>query len=164
MDTVRPERSYPPIWRIIAAFLIVPGVAALVMAIMMPAYDGISDPLERIWRSALVFAVVGAYPATVILGLPAFLILRRRFEATLLNCSLTGAVAAALPWLILSSLITPDSASTGGRATVLHGSLTPYGWLTNLTFIGQIALFGAGGGMLFWLFAAAGWKIEKVDL
>jgi hypothetical protein len=163
MYTVRLERSYPPIWRSFAAFLIVPGVAALVMAVIMPAYDGISDPLERIWRSALVFAVVGAYPATVILGLPAFFILRRRFEATLLNCSLTGAVVAALPWLILSSLSTPDSASIGGRATVLHGSLTPYGWLTSLTSIGQIALFGAGGGMLFWFVAAAGWRTGKVD-
>lgn len=158
MYTVRHERSYPPIWRIIAAFFIVPGVAALVMAILMPAYDGISDPLERIWRSALVFAVVGAYPATVILGVPAFFILRQRFEATLLNCSLTGAVVAALPWLILSLLSPLDSASIGGRATILHGSLTPYGWLTNLTSIGQIALFGAAGGMLFWLIAAAGWK------
>lgn len=136
---------------------------ALAVAIKMPAYDGISDPLEKIWRSALLFAVVGAYPTTVILGLPAFFLLRRRFEATLLNCSLTGAVVAALPWFVLSLLSIPDNASIGGQATVLHGSLTSFGWLTNLTSIGQIALFGAGGGILFWFVAAAGWSTGRVD-
>lgn len=162
MDIAKRKRSYPPTWRIVAAFLIVPGVSALAMAIIMPAYDGISDQVERIWRSALVFAVVGAYPATLILGLPAFFMLRRRFEATLLNCSLTGAIVAALPWFLLSLLSTPDNASIGGRATVLHGSLTPYGWFTNVTSISQIALFGAAGGLLFWFVAVAGWRTGRV--
>ncbi len=162
MYVVKPERTYPPTWRIIAAFLIVPGAAALLMAILMPAYDGITDPLEKIWRSALAFAVFGAYPMTIILGLPTFFILRRHFDAKLVNCSLAGAAVAALPWFVLSTLSLPDSASIGGRATVIDGSLTTYGWVTNLTFVGQLALHGAAGGALFWLIAAAGRRIVKV--
>ena len=135
----------------------------MLMAILMPAYDGIIDPLERIWRSALAFAVVGAYPATVILGIPAFFVLRRHFDPKLINCSLTGAAVAALPWFLLSTLIQPDSASIDGRATVTDGSLTIYGWISNLTFVGQIAAFGAAGGALFWLIAAAGSRDVRVQ-
>jgi hypothetical protein len=163
MNTATPERTDPPAWRIIAAFLIVPGAAALLLALVMPAYDGITDPLERVWRSALVFAVVGAYPPTIILGVPAFFMLRRHFQPKLVNCSLTGAAVAALPWLILSTLSQPDSASIGGRSTVIDGSLTTYGWFTNLTAVGQIAAIGAVGGALFWLIAAAGSRVEKVQ-
>jgi hypothetical protein len=162
MYTARPERAYPPTWRIVAAFLIVPGATALLMAMLMPTYDGISDPLERIWRSALAFAVFGAYPPTVILGLPAFFMLRRHFDAKLVNCALTGAVVAALPWFLLSTLSLPDTASIDGRATVINGSLTAYGWITNLTYVGEIALLGAAGGVLFWLIAAAGSRTGKV--
>ena len=162
MNTADSERTYPPAWRIIAAFLIVPGATALLMALLMPAYDGIADPLERFWRSALVFGVVGAYPPTIVLGVPAFFMLRRHFYPKLLNCSITGAAVAATPWLILSTLSQPDSASIGGRATVTDGSLTAYGWLTNLTAVGQIAAIGAVGGALFWVIAAAGSRVGKV--
>jgi hypothetical protein len=164
MYTARPERTYPPTWRIIAAFLIVPSVAALLMAILMPAFDGISDPLDRVWRTAVLFAFFGAYPTTAILGVPAFFMLRRHFYPKLINCSLTGAGVAALPWFILSVLSHPGSASIGGRATVIDGSLTAYGWLTNLIFVGQIAIFGAVGGLLFWLIAVAGRSNNGKDL
>jgi hypothetical protein len=162
MCIVKPERTYPPTWRVVAAFAIVPGVLSLLLAVLSPAYDGLSDQLERIWRSALAFAVFGAYPATVVLGLPAFFTLRRHFDATIVNCSLTGAVVASLPWFVLSTLSLPDSASIDGQATVIDGSLTAYGWLTNLTFVGQIALLGVAGGVLFWLIAAAGSRTREV--
>ena len=158
MDTVTRKRADPPIWRVVAAFLIAPGAAAF----LMPAFDGINAPIERIWRSAVVFGLFGAYPTTLIIGLPAFFLLRQHFAPKLINCSLTGAVVAALPWFILSVLSQPDSASIDGRATVTNGSLTAYGWLTNLTFIGQIALLGAVGGLLFWLIAAAGSRASNV--
>jgi hypothetical protein len=35
----------PPSWRFITIFLIVPGAKALLMAILTPADDGISNPL-----------------------------------------------------------------------------------------------------------------------
>jgi len=102
MYAARAKRTYPSIWRVILAFVVVPGAAALLMAIAMPAYEGITDPLERIWRSAVAFAVFGAYPPAFIIGLPAFFMLRRHVNATIINCAATGAVVAALPWLVLA--------------------------------------------------------------
>lgn len=156
MKTVIRERTDPPIWRLVAAFLIVPGAAAFLMAILMPAYDGINAPFERIWRSAVAFALFGAYPTTLLVGLPVFLLLRTRLAPTLINCSLAGAAVAALPWLVLSLLDRPETASIDGKATIAEGSYTAYGWITNLAFMGQIALLGAAGGLLFWLIATAG--------
>lgn len=155
MYAARAKRTYPSIWRVILAFVVVPGAAALLMAIVMPAYEGITDPLERIWRSAVAFAVFGAYPPAFIIGLPAFFMLRRHVDATIINCAATGAVVAALPWLVLALLSRPDNASIGGRSTVINGSLTAYGWLMNFYYVGQIALLGTIAGALFWFIAAA---------
>ncbi|WP_133177334.1 MULTISPECIES: hypothetical protein [Bacteria] len=46
-----------PSWRIITIFLIVAGAAALLMAILTRADDGISNPPEKVWRrtSRLLF-------------------------------------------------------------------------------------------------------------
>jgi hypothetical protein len=111
---------------------------------------------ERIWRSALLYGLIGAYPPAVLFGIPAYLALRRHFEARLLNCALVGAVAAMLPWAFLMLVSTPDQASIDNRATVIDGSYTAFGWLINAQFLGEIALFGAFGGALFWAIAAAG--------
>lgn len=163
MYAARAKRTYPSIWRVILAFVVVPGAAALLMAIVMPAYEGITDPLERIWRSAVAFAVFGAYPTAFIIGLPAFFMLRRHVDATIINCAATGAVVAALPWLVLALLSRPDNASIGGRSTVINGSLTAYGWLMNFYYVGQIALLGTIAGALFWFIAAAGSRAGKVE-
>ena len=163
MYAARAKRTYPSIWRVILAFVVVPGAAALLMAIAMPAYEGITDPLERIWRSAVAFAVFGAYPPAFIIGLPAFFMLRRHVDATIINCAATGAVVAALPWLVLALLSRPDNASIGGRSTVINGSLTAYGWLMNFYYVGQIALLGTIAGALFWFIAAAGSRAGKVE-
>ena len=101
----------------------VPGAAALLMAIAMPAYEGITDPLERIWRSAVAFAVFGAYPPAFIIGLPAFFMLRRHVNATIINCAATGAVVAALPWLVLA-LSVSWSGRPAGRWKRRRQSLT----------------------------------------
>jgi len=163
MYAARAKLTYPSIWRVILAFVVVPGAAALLMAIVMPAYEGITDPLERIWRSAVAFAVFGAYPPAFIIGLPAFFMLRRHVDATIINCAATGAVVAALPWLVLALLSRPDNASIGGRSTVINGSLTAYGWLMNFYYVGQIALLGTIAGALFWFIAAAGSRAGKVE-
>lgn len=163
MYAARAKRTYPSIWRVILAFVVVPGAAALLMAIVMPAYEGITDPLERIWRSAVAFAVFGAYPPAFMIGLPAFFMLRRHVDATIINCAATGAVVAALPWLVLALLSRPDNASIGGRSTVINGSLTAYGWLMNFYYVGQIALLGTIAGALFWFIAAAGSRAGKVE-
>ncbi len=164
MYRTRPERTYPPAWRIVAAFVLVPGLAALIATLSVPLYAGLPSLADRIWRSTVVYGLFGAYPAAIVLGIPAYFLLRRNFDPTLASCALTGAVVAAAPWAFLSMASTPDEASIGGRATVINGSKTAFGWLTEAQFIGRIALLGALAGALFWAIAAAGSGAGKVRL
>jgi hypothetical protein len=148
----------PPVWRIVLAFALVPGVAALALASTMPLYSGLGSYFERVWRTAIVFAIV-AYPVGIIIGLPTFLVLQRRVAATWLNCALAGAFVAALPWLVIVPLgPSADQASIGGQATVIDGRYTAYGLLSGLQFVGIIAIAGATAGFAFWAVAAANWK------
>ena len=137
--------------------MVAPGLAATLMAILMPAYDGLSDPLERVWRTAIFFAAFGAYPSAVVVGIPSYFLLRRRFDAKLISCGLAGAFVAVLPWLVIS-LLGPGGGqeSLGGRPTVVDGVRTAYGWLLELQSLGQLAAFGMFAGGIFWIIAAAG--------
>jgi hypothetical protein len=157
-----PERTYPPHWRVAAAFLVVPAFAALSFAIAMPLYAGLPTMAERIWRSALIYGLVGAYPQTVVFGVPAYFVFRRHFGPHLINCAGVGAVVATLPWLLLTLVSSPDQASIGNRATIINGSYTAFGWLMNAQFLSWVALAGAIGGALFWAIAAAGSGAGKV--
>jgi hypothetical protein len=154
-----PDREYPPTWRVALAFLVAPGAAALLIAIAMPAYDGLPDWFERVWRTAETFSIFGAYPTAVVFGLPAYFMLRRHFSATPLACAVVGSAVAALPWALLVMAGSGASeASVNGRATVLNGHTTAYGWLQNAEFLLTIGLFGAIGGFVFWVVAAAGFR------
>lgn len=158
-----PERTHPPRWRVAFAFLVVPALAALSFAFAMPLYAGLPTTTDRVCRSALVYGLVGAYPAALLLGVPAYYMLRRHFEPRLISCALAGTVVTALPWLFLTLMSAPGQASIGDRATVINGSYTAYGWLMNAQFVGEIGLAGAIGGALFWARAAAGSGIGKVQ-
>ncbi len=148
----------PLVWRIVLAFALVPGIAALALASTMPLYAGLDSYFERVWRTAIVFAIV-AYPVEIVIGLPTFLVLQRRVAATWLNCALAGAFVAALPWLVIVLLgPSADQASIGGRPTVIDGRYTVYGLLGGLQFVGTIAIAGATAGVAFWVVAAANWK------
>jgi hypothetical protein len=120
--------------------------------------DGLPSWFERVWRTAWMFSIVGAYPTALALGLPAYFMLRRHFSTKLISCASVGAIVAALPWvpLVLLSAARTTEASLDGRTTVINGHTTAYGWLTNAEFILQVGLFGAVGGSVFWLVAAAG--------
>jgi hypothetical protein len=141
----------PSRWQVILAFAIVPGVAASAMAVIEPLYAGIDSHAERIWRTAITFSLLGAYPSALIFGVPTYFYLRRKIAATWVNFSLAGAFVAAMPWLLII-LLGPqaDQASIGNKATVIDGSRTFYGWVSDLQFVGQIAVFGALAGLLFW--------------
>lgn len=146
----------------VLAFLVAPGAAALLMAIFEPAYAGLPDPMERVLRTARILGLLGAYPTTIFIGIPGYLMLRRHLAPTALNCSLGGAAIAALPWTLLILLPSGVSdASIGGRATVIDGHNTLYGWVTDVEFVLEIAAFGAAGGLVFWLIAAAGHLTPK---
>lgn len=156
------QRTYPPLWRVAAAFILVPALAAFLLAIPLPLYEGLPSMPERIWRSALIYAVVGAYPPAAIFGIPAYFFFRGRVEPNVVNCGLVGAVVAALPWVFVAFFSSPDQASIGSRATVIDGSKTTFGWFMDVVSFGEIALIGAFGGALFWVIAAAGSGAGKV--
>lgn len=151
----------PPTWRIVAAFLIVPALASMAVAVVMPLYAGLPDVSERILRTAVMYALFGAYPPTLVLGLPAFLFLKRRVSPTIWACALVGAIVASLPWVSVASLSNPDFASVDGRAIVVHGVKTLWGWIEVIKMAGMFGACGAVGGGLFWLVAAAGTQPSK---
>jgi hypothetical protein len=153
----------PPAWRIAAAFIVAPLIAAATMACYEPLYDGLPSEAERIFKTWMVFCLFGAFPATILAGVPTFLFLRSRVRPTALNCTLAGGFVAAAPSLVLSILSVPDAAIEDGHVTVRHGHLTLWGWLLRAEFIGEIAAFGLLGGLVFWFIAAAGSK-SKVSL
>lgn len=154
-----PEAARPPLWRILAAFAGAPFAAALLLACVQPAYDGLPSMVDRILRTFLLYLIIGACPPTVLVGLPAYLVLRKRLRPTALNCGLVGAAVASLPWLFLAIVLPgPDYAFDGGHVTVEHGQKTLWGWLDLLTAMGWLALLGAFAGLIFWVIAAAGWK------
>jgi hypothetical protein len=128
----------------------------------LPLYAGLATMTERVWRSWIIYALVGAYPTAIVLGVPTYFLLRRRLEPRLGNCALAGSTVAVLPWFFLTLAGAPTQASIGERATVINGSYTAYGWLMNAQFLGVIGLAGAVGGALFWAIAAAGSGAGKV--
>ena len=156
--------SFPSRLRVALAFVTAPSMAALLMAIAMPAYDGMESNLERIWLTAKIYALVGAYPTALLLGIPAYFLLRKRLKPTWVNCALVGGAVAALPWLLLTALPTADHSSVGGRATIIDGHTTSYGWLVNLQSVGTIAVFGAIAGGVFWLTTMGGRGSNPRDL
>jgi len=146
----------PPWWRALLAFAIAPAIAALAFSCASPLYAGLTDVVERIWRTFQVVVVVGGYFPTLIFGVPIFVFLRRRLNPTLLNCTLIGAGIAGLPWLLLALLPFADSASIDGRATIVDHHLTWFGLWMGTKVAALIGLFGALAGAAFWLIAASG--------
>ena len=142
------------------AFAVVPGIAALALAFVLSPFEGI----DSVWRMAVIFALFGAYPSAVVVGLPVYGFLSQRVSPTWLNCTLAGAFVAAIPLLLLFVLApSADQASVGGKATIVDGTTTLYGWLLNFQFVGEIALLGAGAGWLFWQIISAGRRASCSD-
>jgi hypothetical protein len=53
---------------------------------------------------------------------------------------------------VLTLIPAADEASTDGRATVVDHHLTWFGLYEGLKLVGEVALFGLLGGIVFWLF------------
>jgi hypothetical protein len=152
-----------PRWRVAAAFVITPLMAALALACFQPAYDGLASLADRILRTTILYAVFGVYPTTAVLGVPAFLFLKDRVRASPLNCAATGAVIASLPWLTLGLISNTEFAFSNGHVTHQNGSMTWWGWLDLLISVGEIAAVGALAGIFFWCIAAAGAKPSRMS-
>ncbi len=128
-----PSLSFGRKWRVVSAFLLAPLITAFALACAQPPYLG---GLPAVLKATVVFALIGGYPAAILLGVPAFLILRRIARPSALNCAATGACVATLPWLALALV-------TGFWREAINF----------LAFLGIIATAGAVGGVVFWVIA-----------
>lgn len=118
-------------------------------------FDGLPNGSYLQWVT--LFAVLGGYPATLIFGLPAFLILRSRLEPRFLYVTIAGGLVAAIPWLLLVLFgSNPDTAMIGEHVTVRDGMKTTWGWIEGLKLVGGVFLWGLVGGIAFWF--AAVWR------
>lgn len=107
-------------------------------------------------RSAaiLFFAFFVTLAHAFILGVPAFLLLRRRIRGRLVEAVLVGATIGALPLALFDSFSgthTGYSAWTGGTQTVKDGVRTAAGWIGHLKLLLSLAGLGALGGAAFWV-------------
>lgn len=141
----------PSGWRLLAAFVLAPIAPALLASAIFPAYGGLTDLWTRIVLTFPWALIFFGYLPTLFVGLPAYAFLRWKLRPTLRNCAITGALVAALPFGLLALLSPADQASIGGRATIIDGHRTWFGYLEVLKMIGMLAGFGALGGAAFGL-------------
>lgn len=102
---------------------------------------------HRIFFPALIVAALHA----ILLGLPLYLKLAPRMPATLWRAMAAGFVVGALPVLLLSLLIVPNSASIGDVTTARNGMHTAGGLLMIAGFAAAAGLPGSLGGLVFWV-------------
>jgi len=117
---------------------------------------------------AFVFGLIfTAFPVTVVIGIPFFLILRRVVRPSFWACSLAGAAVLCLPLLgyflvgLANTTPVPDQ-SAFGHVSMQHGQLTIWWWLQSAFVFGAAAALGSTAGFVFWLIAAAGLKPTPV--
>lgn len=99
----------------------------------------------------LVFAAVPA-----IVGLSAFLALRRLMPVRGWMAVVCGFVIGAVPAFVVGFSPAADFASANGVQTVIDGRYTLWGWLGLARFAAVVGGFGAIGGLVFWLVVQAG--------
>ncbi len=144
-------------------FVIAPGTAAFLFSSISPFYAGLPNIGDRIARTTVAVSWV-VYPIAVIVGIPLYQFLKGRVRPSALNFAVAGAAVAALPWLVLGLIATPDEASTGDVVTIHNHLRTFAGWLEFLQFVGGIAILGVFAGIIFWACISVGGKAPRDQL
>lgn len=126
--------------KVALAFLIAPGVASLGFAILLgsPRFVGL--------------VALYAYPIALLVGLPAYLVLRLWGRLTLLRATIGGGLVVALP--VLAALLSRDvpwEARSYGWVTATNRQRTVAGYVELVAVSAFLGSFGALGGALFWL-------------
>lgn len=150
-----------PKWRVAAGFIVAPFVVATALAWTMPLYAGLPNLLDRVIRTLPWYLIIGGYIPSLLLGVPLYLLLRKRVAPTLLNCLIAGAAVAAIPCALLGLPTFSTEESLGSQQTVIDGHKTLLGWMYLAQNIGEMALLGGIAGTVFWLVAAAGERQNK---
>ncbi len=140
------ELEKPPIWRVALGFLLAPLIAAF-------AFSLIEDHSLAVVVPA---ALYGGYPAAIVLGIPAYVLLRGAMQPRFWVLMIMGGVIAVLPWIALALSNTAGSSQVGNCQSTIDGRMTWCGFVGNLWLWGQIFCFGAFGGLVFWFCVAFG--------
>lgn len=167
VDIIKTEITNDDVWdrldwrRLLAAFAIAPLVPALLVSTPSLFDEG---GLSSYVRWVALFALVGGYPAALLFGLPALLVLKRWLRPRLVWAVLAGGLVAAAPWSLV--MLIPDqleSASVGGQVTVHNGQRTLFGWISALQVLGFAFALGTIGGMVFWLVGVCRFKARPAS-
>jgi hypothetical protein len=118
---------------VVWAFFAAPACGAVTLGVVSATS---STDASVALATAIIGAVVG-YVIALVLGVPSYLILRRRLRPRLVYPVLVGGLIAAGPFAL------------GG----LGGISNPAGLATLVVVLGQVFLSGAAGGFAFWLIA-----------
>ena len=135
----------PQAWRVLLGFLLAPLVPAIVFSLLA------SGDLSAV-STAVIY---GGYPPAIVLGVPAYLLLRNRLSPRVWLAMLAGGIIAALPWVALALL--PPAASyaeVGPCVSVIDGKRTWCELVESAKFAAIVFALGALGGVVFWLCAA----------
>lgn len=141
----------PSIKRVCLAMVLGPLVASAVYA----AYEfGVSSSFLVAFATVVS---VGAFPATLFLAIPIYVIVRDHGRLSPVFVCVTAGVIAVFPWLLLSLLPSFGSgtlsAKVGNVWLVQDGILTAAGRLYRIRSFAEKFLAGAFGGAIFWLIA-----------
>lgn len=146
-DAVATERLNPQ--RLALGFVLAPLAPALLIS-TSSLFDGKDN--GSYLKTVMLFAFFGGYPAALVIGLPALLILKRWLRPRLAWAILVGGLVAATPWgLAMLFGGQPDSASIGTHVTVQNGQRTLWGWIEAGKFLVGVFALGGVGGLAFWL-------------
>jgi hypothetical protein len=125
---------------------------AMLLASTIPAL--LVALISREWAVFIPISAV-ALAHAIVLGVPAYTLLRWRRWANVFTSTASGALVGAIP---VGVLLWPggdrwagSSASVGGVPTMVDGVVTRAGWENYFQGIGVFALFGAASGFIFWL-------------
>ncbi|UDF05220.1 hypothetical protein [Asticcacaulis sp. AND118] len=155
---MRRDRRFPPIWRVLLAFLAAPFVVAAGFGWMYP-FDGQSPSNAAVaFKSAAIYLYAVLYPLMFFVGLPSYLTLRHFVKATPSYSASIGVISTLIPWVAIEMLFGPFKDEANGVAVHSSGARTAAGWLDFLVLGGWIVALGALAGLVFWVVAIAGHK------
>lgn len=135
------ETAEPPWWRLVLAFVAAPSAPVLLFALpLIPSFG--ADGFAVVLFVLFAYGALLAYGSTLLIGVPAYLLLRRRIELWAGNALLAGAlVASGGAILILGGLWLTKGAQGPGPLQDLPGLVA---------LLAVTALPGAFGGWVFW--------------
>lgn len=142
----------PDPWRLLLGFVLAPIAGAAVFTMV----EGEGD--VKLMVPALLY---GGYPATIVLGIPAFVVFRHWLRPYLATTALAGGIIAIAPWIILFSIGSSGYGEVESCVTQVDGRMTWCGFVGALRVLAEIFGYGVVGGLVFWICVV--WRHEQFE-